>query len=138
LTGIRVDVRLDATVPPDARCSALLETLEPILENAVRHTPWDGEVCVLVRLEPMDGQPGGRVVVDVSNTGAGVDPALQSHVFDAWASTRDASVAGGLGLWLARETARDHGGDVLLTAPGPGTTTFRVELPTTAEAPRPA
>jgi nitrogen-specific signal transduction histidine kinase len=68
-------------------------------------------------------------VVDLSNPGDGVPADIESHLFDAWVSSRDASTAGGLGLWLARETARDLGGDVTLVTAGPPTTTFRIVLP---------
>ena len=68
-------------------------------------------------------------MVSISNTGDPIAPDLAAHVFDAWVSSRDASVAGGLGLWLARETARDLGGDITLVHDGPHTTTFQVELP---------
>jgi sensor histidine kinase regulating citrate/malate metabolism len=50
-------------------------------------------------------------------------------MFDAWVSSRDASEAGGLGLWLARETARDVGGDVTLKQSTAAGTTFRIVLP---------
>jgi nitrogen-specific signal transduction histidine kinase len=69
------------------------------------------------------------MTVHVTNTGGGIPRELAPQIFDAWVSGRDASEAGGLGLWLARETARDAGGDVTLVDPAPGRTTFRVVLP---------
>ena len=95
-----------------------------VVENALRHTPDDGTIRVDVRPEPGDG----RLVVDVCNTGKPIPRELAPHVFDAWVSGRDASVAGGLGLWLARETARDAGGDVVLLDSDAGTTRFRISL----------
>ena len=70
-----------------------------------------------------------QITVDVTNTGPGIPTELVPQIFDAWVSGRDASVAGGLGLWLARETARDAGGEVTLADPAPGRVTFRVVLP---------
>jgi signal transduction histidine kinase len=69
------------------------------------------------------------LVTDVVNTGVGVPADVSPRIFDAWVSSRDATQAGGLGLWLARETARDLGGDVTLLDGDPGTTTFRVSAP---------
>jgi nitrogen-specific signal transduction histidine kinase len=66
--------------------------------------------------------------VSISNTGGTIAPHLVEHLFDAWVSGRDASVAGGLGLWLARETARDVGGDIELLDT-PSATVFEVRLP---------
>ena len=69
------------------------------------------------------------MLVRVSNTGEPIAPDMASRMFDAWVSSRDASVAGGLGLWLARETACDLGGDVTLVDDGPYPTTFQARLP---------
>jgi nitrogen-specific signal transduction histidine kinase len=71
------------------------------------------------------------VNVVITNQGDPIAASLAPHVFDAWVSTRDASVAGGLGLWLSREMARDLGGDVELVPSDPtdAATTFQVRLP---------
>jgi signal transduction histidine kinase len=106
------------------RAGALIETIEPVLDNAFRLTPCGGVVRVDVRTDP-----AGQVVVDVTNTGTPVPPGLADRMFDAWVSSRDASEAGGLGLWLARETARDVGGDVTLKQSTAAGTTFRIVLP---------
>ena len=36
------------------------------------------------------------LLVQISDQGSGVDPVLAPHIFDAWVSNRDASIAGGL------------------------------------------
>jgi signal transduction histidine kinase len=102
-----------------------VEVIEPVVENALRYTPVAGSIDVDFRLAPS----GDDLVVTVSNTGGPIPPDIAPHVFDAWVSSRDASVAGGLGLWLARETARDLGGEVELVPGGTDVTTFRVRLP---------
>jgi signal transduction histidine kinase len=130
LASIALDLVVDRTLPPGLRCGALLEVMEPVLDNALRHTPAHRTVRIDLHVEPGDGPQAGRVVVDLSNPGDGVPADIESHLFDAWVSSRDASTAGGLGLWLARETARDLGGDVTLVTGGPPTTTFRIVLPT--------
>lgn len=122
-----VDLRVDApaSLPRQPPAEVLVEVLDPIVDNAVRHTPPAGRVRVTVRLDP-----AGQLMAEVSNTGRGVPPELAPHIFEAWVSTRDGSEAGGLGLWVAREMARDLGGDVRLEATeASGTTRFRVQLP---------
>jgi signal transduction histidine kinase len=122
---VTLDVRIDEHIPREAQSRELIEIVEPILDNALRHTPPGGKVHV-------SAQPASErddtLVVSISNTGDPIAADLVAHVFDAWVSSRDASVAGGLGLWLARETARDLGGDVELVE-DPGATVFRVRLP---------
>ncbi len=127
LRDVALDVRFSPDFPDHLSCHLLLDVAEPVFENAVRNTTEGGAIQVDVRLET-GVRPG--LVVDVTNAGAPIPANLAPHVFDAWVSGRDASVAGGLGLWLARETSRDAGGDVILLDGAAGTTTFRIRLPT--------
>jgi two-component system sensor histidine kinase TctE len=126
LGDITLSVDVDGRITPETLCADLPEIVEPILDNALRHTPAGGTVLVEVRL---DAQVPEGLLVLISNTGAPIPADLAPHVFDAWVSSRDASVAGGLGLWLAREAARDTGGDVDLVEDPGHPTSFRVRLP---------
>jgi signal transduction histidine kinase len=126
LDGTELTVTVDPGVGAGTRCAELVEIVEPIVDNALRHTPPGGAVTLDVRLE---ASIPSELVVDISNSGPPVPPDIAPLIFDAWVSSRDASTAGGLGLWLARETSRDVGGDVILLDRGTGLTTFRVRLP---------
>ncbi len=125
LAQVTLALGIDEEITGETSCVEIVEIVEPILDNALRHTPEGGSVDVEARLE---GEGRRTLEVSISNTGDPVAPDLLPHVFDAWVSSRDASVAGGLGLWLARETARDLGGDVELVE-DPHRTVFRVRLP---------
>jgi signal transduction histidine kinase len=124
LADVTLSVRL-ADTASRTWCVALTEIVEPIIDNGFRHTPAGGRVDVEVHVGP----DGAELVVDVRNTGAPVPAELAPQLFDAWVSSRDASEAGGLGLWLARETARDQGGDVTLNESTAKATVFRIVLP---------
>lgn len=128
LHEVALDLRVHEHLPRSVRCAELTSVVDPLVDNAVQHTPPQGVVVVDVRL---GGAHENEIRVCVTNEGHPIPSDLAPRVFDAWVSTRDASIAGGLGLWLARETARDVGGDVELTddVDGGGTTTFRVRLP---------
>ncbi len=130
LAGVTLTLRVADQITPEMRCAELAEIIDPILDNAVRHTPPAGSIAIDVR---QGATSGSMLVVSISNTGEAIGADLAPHVFDAWVSSRDATVAGGLGLWLARETARDLGGDVTLVAAS-DSTTFRIELPVTSPA----
>ncbi len=125
LAGVTLSIRIEDSITPATRCAELGEIVDPIIDNAVRHTSAAGSVDIVVRLEHRGGD---QLLVTVSNTGEAIAADLAPHVFDAWVSSRDATVAGGLGLWLARESARDLGGDVTNVAQN-SRTTFRVRLP---------
>ncbi len=127
LSGVTLTVALPAGLDGDIAAPGIGDVVEPIVDNAIRHTPTGGRVGITVAVQ----EAGTRIEVDVTNSGDGVPSALAPHIFDAWVSGRDASIAGGLGLWLARETARDAGGEVTLVDPSAGRTTFRVVLPCT-------
>lgn len=101
-----------------ARMASVIRNL---LANALRHTPQGGSVTVTV------GAPGPMVMVEVRDTGAGIDPALLPKVFDRFSRAAD-STGSGLGLAIARAIVEAHGGTIEATsAPGAGTTiTFRI------------
>lgn len=74
-------------------------------------------------------RPGRYARITVRDTGTGIDPKIQPHVFEPFFSTKDPSKGSGLGLSIVYGIAKDAGGTVAFaTAPGEGTT-FEVLLP---------
>jgi hypothetical protein len=70
---------------------------------------------------------GGVVVIEVSDTGPGVSERARAHLFQAFqGSTR--SGGAGLGLAIAAELVRAHGGDIKLV-PGTIGATFSISIP---------
>ncbi len=70
---------------------------------------------------------GGVVVIEVSDTGPGVSERARTHLFQAFqGSTR--SGGAGLGLAIAGELVRAHGGDIKLV-PGTIGATFSIAIP---------
>lgn len=75
-----------------------------LIDNAVRYTPTGGRVDV--RLYRRDSEP----VVDVLDTGQGLKPGSEAHIFDRFYRAAPAGVDGtGLGLAIARRIAERHG-----------------------------
>jgi signal transduction histidine kinase len=126
LAGITLWVGTDEQLTASTHCPQIPDIVEPVLDNAIRHTPPGGKVHVELTEYPGVAK---TLLVSVSNTGDPIPADIAPYVFDAWVSSRDASIAGGLGLWLARETARDVGGDVELADDLTHPTTFRIRLP---------
>lgn len=110
------------TVADDARRRPCVENL---LANAIQKSPKDAGVDVLVRSEI--GDTGEWAVVDVIDQGPGVPEHLLPHIFNRYVSgTRR---EGGLGLYLARQIAMMHGGDLTVeSSPGSGAR-FTLMLP---------
>ncbi|MFO0625443.1 MAG: ATP-binding protein [Polyangiales bacterium] len=71
---------------------------------------------------------GGRVFVDVTDTGVGVAEEIRARIFDAFFTTKPVGVGTGLGLSICQEIVREVGGDIELLRSRPGETTFRVTL----------
>jgi heavy metal sensor kinase len=123
--GVTVLAHLDtpAIVPGDR--SWLHQLFANLLHNALKYTPRGGRVAV----EVVRGT--GRVGVRVADTGIGIAPEEADRIFEPFhrvGATPDAPGVG-LGLPLAREIARAHGGEIQLeSAPGVGST-FTVWLP---------
>jgi heavy metal sensor kinase len=111
------------TVPGDP--SWLHQLFANLLHNAVKYTPGGGRIDVAITPEE------AWVEVIVSDTGVGIDPEQASRVFEPFhrVAERPEAPGVGLGLPLAREIARAHGGEIVLeSAPGKGST-FTVRLP---------
>jgi signal transduction histidine kinase len=111
--------------PVDGDDGRLHQVTVNLLTNALRYTPAGGEVTVTV------GVDGERALLAVSDTGPGIAPEDQPHVFERfWHGRGDAGRAGsGIGLAIVSELVRAHGGRVVLdSTPGEGST-FTVVLP---------
>ena len=122
---VRVTVDGEGTVWADRVQIRIL--LSNLVSNAIRYNCPDGEVRVLVSAEE------GRTVLKVSDTGAGLDPALASRAFERfWRAdpSRSARDGGnGLGLAISKAIVDAHDGAISVqSVPGQGTI-FSVQLP---------
>jgi signal transduction histidine kinase len=121
--GVTVSGSGPLTVRGDAR--GLARMLDNLIDNAVRHAV--GEVRVQL------GRSGPWAAISVVDDGPGIPEADRERVFARFTRldegrSRDEGGAG-LGLAIARETARAHGGDVRLEDAGPGLRAI-IRLPT--------
>jgi signal transduction histidine kinase len=81
---------------------------------------------------------GPWAVLEVSDTGIGIDTETQSHIFDPFFTTKDVGEGTGLGLSTVYGIVTQSGGTMSVqSAPGEGAT-FVVRLPATAATPAPA
>ena len=102
----------------------LIQTLDHLVENALRQTPPGGTVTLSAI------RAAGEVRLAVSDTGRGVPFHVQAHIFDRFVG-RDRG-GPGLGLALVKALVELHGGWVALESePGTGST-FTCHLPEAA------
>jgi two-component system, OmpR family, sensor kinase len=102
------------------------QVLENLVANAVRYSPDDG--TVLIRLARKAAGNEQWVTVAIDDQGPGVPAELLPHLF-APLHVGPGSVGLGLGLYLAREIARAHGGSLAVEAPPGGGARLILILP---------
>jgi signal transduction histidine kinase len=126
----RIRVSLDAddsTSEVGLDRSAIQDALENLLDNAIKYSPPETEVHLIVR-----HGPGGLSLI-VRDSGIGIDSQDLPRIFDRFYRGRRGeaqSVKGtGLGLSLVRATAQGHGGTVEVDSrPGRGSE-FQIRIP---------
>lgn len=101
--------------------------LTNLLDNAIRHTPQGSQITVQLRAK------GGRVQVEVSDSGPGIPPELQKALFVrpllGATSRGDGSNGGGFGLMIVQRILQLHDSQIqLLQRPDKGAV-FSFELP---------
>jgi signal transduction histidine kinase len=130
--GLDVPIRWIVSVERDLTMEADHDQLFRVLVNVARNAmqaleargtrdPARDQIRITGRRE------GSVVVIEVSDTGPGVSEKARAHMFQAFqGSTR--SGGAGLGLAIAAELVRAHGGDIHLV-PGTIGATFSITIP---------
>jgi signal transduction histidine kinase len=122
--GIEVIRAYGADVPRiDAFAGELNQVWTNLIDNAVDAMDGAGTLRITTRSD------GDRIVVEFTDTGAGMPPEVVARAFEPFYTTKDVGKGTGLGLDIAqRIVAEHHGGTISITS-RPGETTVRVRLP---------
>jgi heavy metal sensor kinase len=96
-----------------------------LLDNAIKYTE-QGDVTIRA-----SRSPDNIATIEIADTGSGISPEHLPHIFDRFyrAETSRTSPGMGLGLSIAREIARQHGGSIEVSSQISQGTTFTVHLP---------
>lgn len=123
--GIRAKVAGQSTICGDRLM--LRRTFSNLLSNAIRHTPIEGEIFVVI-----ERTDGGHVQISVTNTGEIIAsehlPRLFDRFYRADASRQHSGDGAGLGLPIVKSIVEAHGGSIAVTSVN-GFTTFSMSLP---------
>jgi two-component system sensor histidine kinase KdpD len=108
------------------------QALIQIFDNAVKYSIANSLIAVTARARD------GRLVISVTDQGAGLTTAEKSKIWDRFArgERHAATTSGsGLGLWIANAFIAANGGKVNAVSEGPGLgTRVDIELPVTQAA----
>jgi signal transduction histidine kinase len=117
---------LDYKGPFDCAAPLLTQVLSNLLENGAHAAGSGGWVQLASRVD------GERLVIEVSDSGAGVPVELRERIFEPFFTTKPPGSGTGLGLTMARQIVERHAGvlDVREAAVG---TLFHIEVPLRAQ-----
>ncbi len=101
------------------------QILVNLITNAVDAIGMDGTVTIETRLS----DDGKRAVVEVRDTGSGIDPDILDKIFEPFYTTKGPERGTGLGLPVVREIVASYGGRLTVDSKVGAGTTFRFELP---------
>ncbi len=105
------------------------QALVQIFDNAVKYSQAGSQIAVAARARD------GRMILSVSDEGAGLTAAEQSKIWDRFVrgERHAATTSGsGLGLWIANAFIAANGGKMNAVSEGPGLgTAMTIELPVT-------
>ena len=107
--------------------SRVMQVLSNLIQNAVKFTPANGQVCVSYQ---RTGPEGKEVQVSVSDTGEGIAPEKVKTIFERFSQMRDKDRRGlGLGLYIAKMMDEEHPGRIWVESKLGEGSTFYFTLP---------
>jgi signal transduction histidine kinase len=124
LAGIDVVREFGADVPlVEMYAAEINQVWTNLIDNAIDAMEGEGTLRLATSVD------GDHVVVEIGDTGPGIDPDVLQRVFEPFFTTKDVGKGTGLGLDISRRIVVDrHGGDITF-ASRPGATSAKVRLP---------
>lgn len=125
--SVQLHLDADRSALLDADRDRLGQTLDNLVNNAIKFTPEGGDVTIRLR------DRGDSVVFEVQDSGEGIDPDEIDNVFKRFYRSnrvvRRAVPGAGLGLTIVRSIVEAHGGTIRVTSRLGRGSTFTVTLP---------
>ena len=129
------DIELSAEVPDDLPAAyadeqRVQQIVTNLINNAIKFTPESGSVTVRAGIDENDPD---SLCVSVSDTGCGVSDEDRERIFEQMYQVQDNGDAGrkglGLGLYICKELASQHGGRIWVESELHHGSTFFFTLP---------
>jgi signal transduction histidine kinase len=107
----------------------LAQVLDNLMQNALDAMPDGGHLTIACRT--VTNGPSPVALLSFEDTGHGIRPADQEHIFEPFHTGRDAGT--GLGLAIARAIIDEHGGRISFVSDADSGASFLIELPLPTE-----
>ena len=122
---LEVDVAESIEAPVDG--ALIASVVHQLIDNAVSFSPPDSPIAIGLRRD------GDGALIEVTDRGPGVPPDTREAVFERFADWRPPGYEDrpgtGLGLFISRAVAREHGGEASIADGPAGGTMLLVRLP---------
>lgn len=122
--GVGVQTDLDVNVPDiQAVPDRLQQVFLNLILNAIDAMPNGG--TLRVRTLPLMPSDGVKIIIE--DTGIGIPPRDQAHIFEAFQTTKSDGL--GLGLFISQSIIEDHGGTINVNSQPKKGSSFIIRLP---------
>ncbi|MGH9431337.1 MAG: sensor histidine kinase [Terriglobia bacterium] len=125
--GRKIKIEFSGDLPlADVDIELMELALRQIVDNALKYSPPAGEITVKAQMSQ------GRLALSVLDRGPGIAEAERSKVFEKFyrsAGNRGQITGSGMGLAIAQEIVKAHGGEIVLKDNPGGGADFSIFLP---------
>ena len=141
---IEIEFHLDYTLKPiNADQIQIEQVLMNLAVNARDVMPDGGNLAITTKNVELgveyghvnpEARPGNYVMLSMTDTGVGIDPESQEHIFEPFYTTKATGKGTGLGLAIVYGIVKSHGGFITCRSEAGEGTTFEIFLPALEDA----
>jgi two-component system, NtrC family, sensor kinase len=135
--GVDVIAKLAESLPSlNAHAGSLQRVLINLLHNAVDSLGQKRQIKIATRSAQATEQRRSGIIIEITDSGAGISPDLLPRVFDVFMTTKTPGSGTGLGLAVCQEIVKEHGGKITISSQVEKGTTVGIFFPTDPAAGR--
>jgi signal transduction histidine kinase len=127
--NIQMVLKLEKDLSVTANKSELQQVLLNLVNNAIEAQKSLDKTVKTITI--LGKHAGSEIQISIADSGLGIDPEIQTHMFELLSTTKSSGM--GIGLWLCKHIISRHGGSIWFESFAGKGTTFFVRLPLVAQ-----